>query len=34
MAKKRICKTHIGPHGGKFKMHRKKGGGVKKIYLK
>jgi len=33
MAKKRICKTHIGPHGGKYVMARKKGGGVKKKYL-
>lgn len=29
----RKCKLHTGPLGGKFRMHRKKGGGVKKVYV-
>jgi hypothetical protein len=33
MTKKRKCKTHTGPRGGKFKMERKKSGGVKKKYI-
>jgi hypothetical protein len=27
------CKTHRGSKGGRFKMHRKKGGGTKRVYL-
>ena len=36
MAKKdkKKCKEHTGPKGGKFEMHRKKGGGTKKEYKK
>jgi len=34
MPKKKSCKVHTGPHGGKFEMHRKKGGGSKKVYRK
>jgi hypothetical protein len=28
------CKTHTGPKGGKYEIHRKKGGGTKKVYKK
>ena len=28
------CKTHVGPHGGRFTMHRKKGGGTRRVYKK
>jgi hypothetical protein len=27
------CKTHTGKRGGRFTMHRKKGGGVKRVYV-
>jgi len=28
----RPCKLHTGPKGGKFRMHRKKGGGTRRVY--
>jgi len=33
MSRKKTCRTHIGPKGGKFHMVRKKGGGTKKKYI-
>ena len=26
------CKLHTGPRGGKYRLHRKKGGGTKRVY--
>ena len=31
--KKRSCKIHHGPSGGRFVMKRKKGGGTRRKYI-
>jgi len=30
---KRSCIVHTGERGGKYEMHRKKGGGTKRVYI-
>jgi len=31
--KEHHCKLHTGERGGKYEMHRKKGGGLKRVYV-
>ena len=33
MTGKGKCKVHRGPHGGRFVMRRKRGGGTRRVYL-